>query len=130
MDKETDDMMQAAIREHFADYTIICVAHKLNTIVDFDKVAVIDKGKLAEFASPKALLRDPKSIFAELYRKSEHGSSDAAAAVPRPRTRYRASTMGRSSLGRSTYVGNSMRFTGNPSMIRTSWPRSSWLGGS
>lgn len=58
--------MQRVIREKFSAHTIIAVAHKLDTILDFDKVAMLDGGRLIEFDSPYALLnRD--SAFGKLY---------------------------------------------------------------
>ncbi len=58
--------MQRVIREKFSNQTIIAVAHKLDTILDFDKVAVLDCGRLVEFDDPYALLnRD--SAFSKLY---------------------------------------------------------------
>lgn len=58
--------MQRLIREKFSNHTIVAVAHKLDTILDFDKVAVLDGGRLIEFDDPYALLsRD--SAFSKLY---------------------------------------------------------------
>ena len=58
--------MQRVIREKFSSHTIIAVAHKLDTILDFDKVAVLDGGRLIEFDDPYTLLnRD--SAFSKLY---------------------------------------------------------------
>jgi ATP-binding cassette, subfamily C (CFTR/MRP), member 1 len=58
--------MQRLIREKFSSHTIIAVAHKLDSILDFDKVAMLDGGRLIEFGDPYALLnRD--SAFNRLY---------------------------------------------------------------
>ena len=51
----------------FANHTIIAVAHRLETIMDFDKVAVMDSGKVIEFESPYTLLDMPESAFSRLY---------------------------------------------------------------
>jgi ABC-type multidrug transport system fused ATPase/permease subunit len=59
--------MQRLIRKKFARHTIIAVAHRLETIMDFDKVAVLDAGRLVEYDSPYALLDVPGSAFAKLY---------------------------------------------------------------
>ena len=67
VDSETDQIMQKLIRSEFIDYTIITVAHRLDTIMDSDKIAVLEKGRLVEFDSPKALLARP-SAFRELQR--------------------------------------------------------------
>jgi len=59
--------MQRLIRRKFANHTIIAVAHRLETIMDFDKVAVMDSGRLIEFDSPYTLLDVPESAFSRLY---------------------------------------------------------------
>lgn len=63
----TDVLIQRIIRQKFAKHTIISVAHKLETIVDFDKVAVLDNGVLREYDNPNAMLNDPSSTFYQLY---------------------------------------------------------------
>ncbi|KAM5453644.1 hypothetical protein McanCB56680_002853 [Microsporum canis] len=65
VDAETDKLMQQIIREEFQDYTIITVAHRLDTIMDSDMVAVLDKGRIVEYSSPQDLLSRP-SMFADL----------------------------------------------------------------
>ncbi len=67
--------MQRVIREKFSNHTVIAVAHKLDTVLDFDKVAVLDKGVLVEFDSPYALLSRP-SAFNKLYNSSKQDQSD------------------------------------------------------
>ena len=59
--------MQRIIRQKFSKHTIIAVAHKLDTILDFDKVAVLDNGILREFDNPNTLLEKPESTFSKLY---------------------------------------------------------------
>lgn len=63
VDMETDDLIQETIRKEFQDCTILTIAHRLNTVIDYDKIMVLDSGKLAEFASPKELLEKHDSIF-------------------------------------------------------------------
>lgn len=58
--------MQRVIRQRFFKHTIIAVAHKLGTILDFDKIAVLDGGVLVDFDTPDALLSRP-SAFSKLY---------------------------------------------------------------
>lgn len=58
--------MQKVIREEFKYCTIIAVAHRLDTIMDFDMIATLNAGKLVEFDTPAALMaRD--SAFKKLY---------------------------------------------------------------
>ncbi|KAK6538574.1 hypothetical protein TWF694_010153 [Orbilia ellipsospora] len=54
IDHETDAKIQEAIRD--TNYTVITIAHRLNTIMDYDRVLVLDAGKVVEYASPKELL--------------------------------------------------------------------------
>jgi ABC-type multidrug transport system fused ATPase/permease subunit len=67
VDITTDMLMQRVVREEFAGATNIAIAHRLDTILDFDKVAVLSEGTLIEFDSPQALLDQP-SAFRELYK--------------------------------------------------------------
>lgn len=73
VDANTDEVMQRVIRERFASHTIIAVAHKLDTILDFDKIALLDEGVLVEFDSPYELLTDQSSAFHKLYHNSLPG---------------------------------------------------------
>lgn len=66
VDRKTDALMQKIIREEFQDCTIIAVAHRLETILDFDRIALLDKGQLKECASPSELLAT-ESAFKALY---------------------------------------------------------------
>jgi ATP-binding cassette subfamily C (CFTR/MRP) protein 1 len=56
VDIETDRTMQKIIREDFQNRTIIAVAHRLDTILDFDKIIVLDKGWVIEQGPPNQLL--------------------------------------------------------------------------
>ncbi|KAH7329994.1 putative ATP-binding cassette transporter [Rhexocercosporidium sp. MPI-PUGE-AT-0058] len=66
VDTKSDDLMQEIIRKEFHDCTIIAVAHRLDTILDFDRIALLSEGTLKEFDSPQALL-GRASAFKELY---------------------------------------------------------------
>ncbi|OOQ90525.1 putative ABC multidrug transporter [Penicillium brasilianum] len=70
IDAKTDDIMQRVIREKFCNHTIIAVAHKLDTILDFDRVVVLDAGRIVETGEPYTLLADPRSHFGRLYASS------------------------------------------------------------
>ena len=56
VDGATDEFVQQMLRSHFANTTLLTIAHRLNTIIDYDVVIVMDKGKVAEIGSPKELL--------------------------------------------------------------------------
>lgn len=67
VDVKTDELMQIIIREKFKDCTVIAVAHRLNTIVDFERVAVLGKGEVVEVGAPGELLRREGGAFKGLY---------------------------------------------------------------
>ncbi|XP_015785720.1 multidrug resistance-associated protein 1 [Tetranychus urticae] len=70
IDLETDSLIQKTIRSEFKDCTILTIAHRLNTIMDSDRVLVLDKGKVAEFDTPEALLDKKDSIFYSLAKEA------------------------------------------------------------
>ncbi|GFH15643.1 ATP-binding cassette transporter, partial [Haematococcus lacustris] len=57
VDNATDNLIQATIRSAFADCTVLTIAHRLHTIIDSDRILLLDAGKLAEFESPAVLLQ-------------------------------------------------------------------------
>lgn len=63
------------IRENFANATILTIAHRLNTIMDSDRVLVLDDGRVAEFDSPSALLAKSEGIFKSMVEKSKKAHS-------------------------------------------------------
>ncbi|KAF2664072.1 P-loop containing nucleoside triphosphate hydrolase protein [Microthyrium microscopicum] len=67
VDIDTDKAMQKIIREDFKDNTILAVAHRLDTIVDFDRVVVLNHGHIIEQGPPDQLLSDRTSAFRALY---------------------------------------------------------------
>ncbi|KAI1287041.1 Multidrug resistance-associated protein 1 [Halotydeus destructor] len=68
IDNETDDQIQKTIRTEFADCTILTIAHRLNTILDYDKILVMDKGSVAEYDEPSVLLKRSDSLFHKLAK--------------------------------------------------------------
>ena len=63
VDLDTDVVVQATIREEFSECTVLTIAHRLNTIMDSNRVMVLDQGIVCEFDSPTNLLSDRTSIF-------------------------------------------------------------------
>uniref|UniRef100_A0A8C6JAL6 Canalicular multispecific organic anion transporter 1 n=1 Tax=Melopsittacus undulatus TaxID=13146 RepID=A0A8C6JAL6_MELUD len=59
VDLETDHLIQTTIRSEFADCTVLTIAHRLHTIMDSDRVMVLQAGRIVEFDSPEELLRKP-----------------------------------------------------------------------
>ncbi|XP_006177042.1 canalicular multispecific organic anion transporter 2 [Camelus ferus] len=67
IDLETDDLIQATIRTQFETCTVLTIAHRLNTIMDYTRVLVLDKGTVAEFDSPINLIA-ARGIFYGMAR--------------------------------------------------------------
>lgn len=76
IDNKTDSLIQSMIRENFKDATVLTIAHRLNTIMDCDRVLVLDDGSVAEFDTPQSLLQTEKSLFKALVEKSREAQSD------------------------------------------------------
>lgn len=68
-DYQTDSLIQATLRREFAACTVLTIAHRLNTIIDCDRVLVLDAGVILEFDSPYALLKS-KGAFYEMCQKT------------------------------------------------------------
>ncbi|KAL7542622.1 hypothetical protein ACHAXR_012333 [Thalassiosira sp. AJA248-18] len=66
VDGTTDEFVQQMLRSQFPDTTLLTIAHRLNTIIDYDTVIVMDRGRVAEFGSPRKLLKDETGIFTGL----------------------------------------------------------------
>eukprot|EP01035_Chromulina_nebulosa_P016703 gene16703-biopygen14220 len=67
IDNETDDLIQRMVRTVFQGCTVLTIAHRLNTIIDCDKIMVLDAGNLAEFDSPHLLLQKEDGLFRSLW---------------------------------------------------------------
>ncbi|KAH8129144.1 hypothetical protein FP744_10005119 [Trichoderma asperellum] len=70
VDMETDRLIQQSIREEFSDSTLLVIAHRLSTVVDFDRILVIKDGRDAEFGSPRELLEIEGGLFKEMVSHS------------------------------------------------------------
>jgi ABC-type multidrug transport system fused ATPase/permease subunit len=70
IDVETDRLIQTSIREPCTDVTVITIAHRVQTIVDSDRVLTMDNGRIIEFNTPAHLLENPRSVFARLIRQA------------------------------------------------------------
>lgn len=70
IDLETDALIQRAIKKHFQHTTVLCIAHRLNTIADFDRVLVLEKGEMVAFDTPAKLLENKDSLFSQMVDAS------------------------------------------------------------
>ena len=70
VDKKTDTLIQRSIREEFANTTLLVVAHRLSTVMDFDRILVMKDGMAAEFGAPKELLGIDGGVFKGMVAQS------------------------------------------------------------
>jgi ABC-type multidrug transport system fused ATPase/permease subunit len=77
LDFETDSLIQKTIREEFKDTTVLTIAHRIHTIMDYDRVMVLQNGKILEFDSPSKLLEDKTSQFFQMVNRSGTASSSS-----------------------------------------------------
>ncbi|KIP06804.1 hypothetical protein PHLGIDRAFT_106557 [Phlebiopsis gigantea 11061_1 CR5-6] len=76
VDYATDELIGKTIRQEFACSTILTIAHRLRTIIDYDRVMLLDQGRIVEFDRPAALLANPDSMFYALCKAT--GQSEFA----------------------------------------------------
>ncbi|XP_037529829.2 ATP-binding cassette sub-family C member 3 [Rhipicephalus sanguineus] len=63
MDGDTDQLIQVALRDAFAQCTLFTIAHRIHTVLDYDRILVLEDGKVKEFDSVSHLLSDKSSMF-------------------------------------------------------------------
>jgi len=103
LDAESDEKIQATIRSEMGDSTILCIAHRLKTIIDYDKVLVLSDGEVLEFDEPWKLLLDEDeqegqaagvakktSAFKELCLKSGHYDELKQSAMDAKKLKFKA----------------------------------------
>lgn len=76
VDPQTDSLIQNTIRKKFADCTVLTIAHRLHTVMDSDKVLVMDAGTLKEFDHPYKLLQNENGIFYGMVQQLGKGNAD------------------------------------------------------
>jgi len=66
VDVETDALIQQTIHSEFANQTVLCIAHRISTIMGSDRVCVVDSGQVAEVGEPTVLTQTTGSRFRKL----------------------------------------------------------------
>lgn len=72
VDIQTDKVIQTIIRKEFKDKTIITIAHRLDTVMDSDRILALDHGQVSEFDTPANLLQKEDSIFYNLCKQGSY----------------------------------------------------------
>jgi len=80
LDSHSEQIIQAAMREAMAGKTVIAIAHRLSTVMDMDRLIVLDRGAIVADGSHAELLRRG-GLYAELWRKQSGGFNPVARRV-------------------------------------------------
>lgn len=72
---QTDSVIQGIIKRKFKDTTVITIAHRLNTIADYDRILVMDEGKLIEEGAPYELIQK-KGLFYKMVKMAGRSSEE------------------------------------------------------
>ncbi|CAA7266944.1 unnamed protein product [Cyclocybe aegerita] len=81
VDYETDRKIQDTIAYEFKDRTVLCIAHRLRTIIAYDRICVLDAGQIAEFDTPAKLYENTDGIFRGMCERSSITLDDIKLAV-------------------------------------------------
>jgi ATP-binding cassette subfamily C (CFTR/MRP) protein 4 len=76
VDPQTDELIQTTIRKKFKDCTVLTIAHRLHTVMDSDKILVMEAGRAAEFDHPHVLLQNTEGILYGLVRQTGKGMAE------------------------------------------------------
>ena len=93
MDIKTDTAVQNTIRKAFTNCTIVTIAHRLQTIIDYDRVIVMEQGRVAEDGTPRGLLLNADGLFSKLVDSTGIASARELrlrAQIKEPSTRARS----------------------------------------
>ncbi|EEC72935.1 hypothetical protein OsI_06791 [Oryza sativa Indica Group] len=74
VDPITDNLIQKTLKQQFFECTVITIAHRIASVLDSEKVILLDNGKIAEDDSPAKLLEDNSSLFSKLVSEYTKGS--------------------------------------------------------
>uniref|UniRef100_A0A8C7JIE4 Multidrug resistance-associated protein 4 n=1 Tax=Oncorhynchus kisutch TaxID=8019 RepID=A0A8C7JIE4_ONCKI len=82
VDPRTDGLIQQTIREKFRECTVLTIAHRLNTIIDCDRILVLDAGRIQEYDEPYVLLQNQEGVFYQMVQQT--GKAEAASLMTIP----------------------------------------------
>ncbi|KAM4561745.1 ATP-binding cassette sub-family C member 4-like [Fundulus diaphanus] len=102
VDPRTDSLIQQTIRNKFPECTILTIAHRLNTIIDCDRILVLDAGRIQECDEPYILLQNQDGLFYQMLRQT--GKAEAASLL-RMAKQVHANRKGESDTCRTKDIG-------------------------
>ncbi|XP_030637683.1 ATP-binding cassette sub-family C member 4 [Chanos chanos] len=86
VDPRTDELIQKTIREKFKECTVLTIAHRLNTIIDSDRILVLDAGRIQEYDQPHTLLQNQEGIFYKMVQQT--GKAEASSLLQSAKQAY------------------------------------------
>ncbi|CAM4620699.1 unnamed protein product [Leuciscus chuanchicus] len=86
VDPRTDELIQKTIREKFKECTVLTIAHRLNTIIDSDRILVLDAGRIHEYDAPHVLLQNQKGILYKMVQQT--GKAEASSLLQTAKQAY------------------------------------------
>ncbi|XP_014005976.1 ATP-binding cassette sub-family C member 4 [Salmo salar] len=86
VDPRTDELIQKTIRDKFRECTVLTIAHRLNTIIDSDRILVLDAGQIHAYDEPYTLLQNPDGIFFKMVQQT--GRQEAVALLQSAKQAY------------------------------------------
>lgn len=80
IDLETDQLVQSTLRSLTASrtVTVMTIAHRIETVLDYDRILVMEAGEMVEYDAPSALLRSPTSALSVLMREKSQSQQAAS----------------------------------------------------
>jgi len=81
LDYESEKVIQENMRVICSDRTVLIIAHRLSAVRDASRIVVMDRGQIAEIGSHSELLKNPKGIYAHLYRLQQGNQDDVSSKV-------------------------------------------------
>ncbi|ODA75948.1 hypothetical protein RJ55_08589 [Drechmeria coniospora] len=74
VDADADELIQQVLREKLQNRTVLAIAHKLDSVMDYDRAVLLERGRIVESGNPRELMELPTSMFRALYDSMSHSS--------------------------------------------------------